>query len=241
MLFGIFELLVNVFDDFINVILQAGEDVTQVSLLILGSNLMFWLVSEPALDNLDETLLLRLLGTDAHNGLVLDWNLLCWERWRIGESKTVDFSDFLVYMGDVLLSPGSVGQVCHWIEALDVVEKAVLLLVDITYHVAYRTKVGNACHTVLVVYFNLRVLIIVVKHEVFSLILAKVIVIVIFEAVTSPSRINVANLLTACLGRLSLLLRRCLFIAVEELEINVKTFTGVHDARLVQLDVLNLL
>jgi len=91
------------------------------------------------------------------------------------------------------------------------------------------------------VYFNLTVLIEVVKHEVFSLILAQGIVAVCFEAVTSPSRINVTNLLTACLGRLSLLLGRCLFIAVEELEINVKPVTGVHDARLVQLDVLNLL
>jgi hypothetical protein len=190
---------------------------------------------------LDETLLFRLLRNDAHNGLVLDWNLLWWEGWRMSESKAVDFADSLVFMGDVLLSPGGVTQVCHCVEALDVVHKAILILVDITYHVAYRTEVRNACSTVLEVCFNLPVLIEVVKHEVFSLILAKAIVAVCFDAVTSPSCINVTNLLTACLGRLSLLLGRCLFIAVEELKINVKTVTGVHDARLVQLNILNLL
>jgi len=139
-LFEVIGLLVNVFDNFINVILQASEDVTQVSLLILGRNLMFWLESEKALDSLDETLLLRLRGTDAHNVVVLDWNLLWWEGWRIGESKAVDFADSFVFMGDVLLSPGGVAQVCHCVEALDVVPKVVFVLVDIAYHVAYRTK-----------------------------------------------------------------------------------------------------
>lgn len=186
--------LFNIGDDSVDIFIQACEYEARVSFLSWLCTCLLLLGSENhLLETLKKSLLLRsrLLRDNASNGLVLLRNLLFWERWSIGKSKSINFSDSSVCMGGVLLGPSSVSETCFCVLTLHLVLESILVLIDVTCHGNTRSEVGNFVDTILIVRFNLTVLIIVEEHHIFSLVLTQVVVVVIVETVAGPSCVNV--------------------------------------------------
>jgi len=93
-------------------------------------------------------------------------------------------------MDDVLLGPSSVSEACFCVLTLHLVLEIVFPHIDVTCHSNTRSEVVFFCDTPLILRFDLPVLIIVEEHQIFSLVLAQVVVVVIVETVAGPSRIN---------------------------------------------------
>lgn len=92
-------------------------------------------------------------------------------------------------MDDVLLGPSSVSEACFCVLTLHIILEIVFLHIDVTCQESTRSEfgVGDAS---LIVRFDLPVLIIVEEHQIFSHVLAQVVVVVIVETVAGPSCVN---------------------------------------------------